>query len=368
MYVPIMKVRREEIRVSKKLNSCFSDSIIPLYEILKDEYEYKYEKDENGKFIMVLEPGKKRKSKVKKEVTEDDIVTLKKISEYINNKTAFIDFFRFDAGKYGGDKVDINKAELAFSLSRNEEEYIKRLYGVSNYDNLIPVISIKNKFIFNKRKLAEIIEKLQIQNSSIALRIEDSLFEENSEIIERMLRKEDYLLYDIGEQNIDSKIIELMDLEDIEIKAKKIILNCPRKFKLNNKQYENNKITELIDNSVLEEYTNYGFIGFGDYGGLKDQLPTTGGGNGKGAALALVYDWSSNSFYSFCNSNTNLGVKGYRQVIPDILKHKKKLDPLNDCPFYSEINSMIDKNSNGIWSTWNNLTLTRYIYQIYKYK
>lgn len=368
MYIPIMKVRQEEMRVSKKLNKCFSENIIPLYEVLKDEYEYQYEVDENGKFIMTLEPGKKRKTKIKKDVTEDDIVTLEKLSRNINNKIAFIDFFRFDAGKYGGDKVDINKVELAYRLSRNQEEYIKRLNEISNYDNLIPVVSIKEKFIFSNTKLVEIIEELKNNNHSIAIRIEDSFFENSSKVISKILGEDDYLLYDIGEQNIDSKIVELMDLEDIEIKAKKIILNSPRKLKLNNKQYENNSITALIDNSVVNEYLNYGFDGFGDYGGLKDQLPTVGGSNGKGAALALVYDWNSNSFNSFCNSDTRLGVKGYGQVIADILDNKANLNPSNDCPFYAEVENMSVKNTNGNWAKWNNLTLTRYIYQVYKYK
>lgn len=35
IYVPIFKVRTEEMLVSKKMNYCFSDNIIPLFEILK---------------------------------------------------------------------------------------------------------------------------------------------------------------------------------------------------------------------------------------------------------------------------------------------------------------------------------------------
>ncbi|EGT4143778.1 hypothetical protein GNF78_05970 [Clostridium perfringens] len=368
MYVPIMKARQEELKVSKKLSYCFSDKIVPLFEILKEEYEDKYELDENGKIKMILKPGQKRRQRVKKAHTENDIVTLENLNNRIKKSKAFIDYFRFNAKKYGGSKVDINGVDLAYRLSRNEDEYIEKLLGVSSYKNLIPVLSLKDKFTFSKNRLIEIINLLKSKNESIALRLEDSIFESVKEVLEENLRECDFLLYDINEQNIESKVMELFELNECEIKAKKIIIHSPRKLKNNNKQYENNSVTALIDNSIADSYEDYDFDGFGDYGGLKDQLPTSDTSNGKGAALGLVYSRNENSFYSFCNSDTSLGMKGYVQVIEDILEVENELNPENNCPFYEEINKMYENDKTGNWATWNNLTLTRYIHQMYIYQ
>ncbi|EHI98137.1 hypothetical protein CDLVIII_1442 [Clostridium sp. DL-VIII] len=76
-------------------------------------------------------------------------------------------------------------------------------------------------------------------------------------IIENNLRATDYLLYDINEQNFNSKIMELEELKICKTKAKKIILNSPKSLKRENKEYENVCITDLIDlidNVAATEY------------------------------------------------------------------------------------------------------------------
>lgn len=364
MYIPIMKTRKEEFSVSKNLNNYFSDDIIPLFEILNEEYEVKYEIDSNGNYLMEKKAGRKKKSRIKKEVTNDDIITLDKINNIVNGAKVFIDYFRFDIKKYGN-KFDVSKVMLAYRLNNNSEEYIKKLLEVSRYENMTPVLSLKNAHSFSNSKVIEIISKLQELNSSIALRIEDALYDTLKSIVEKYLRESDYFLYDINEQDFESKFIELSELEVCKTKAKKIVLNSPRDPKITNKDYENECVTMLINNSAVTGYKDYNLDGFGDYGGLKDQLPTNGGSNGKGAALALLYNYNDNSFYSFCNSDTSLGLKGYREVVDSILNFENILNPNNDCIAYSKIKLMREREKYGSWCTWNNIALTRYIQQIH---
>ncbi|MCY6958891.1 beta family protein [Clostridium brassicae] len=365
MYIPMMKTRREELQVSKKLNYCFSDKIIPLFEILNEVYEKKYEVDDNGKHLMELKPGNKRKTPILKAKTPDDIITLDKINEVVNESKVFIDYFRFDVDKYDR-QLDIGKMTLAYMLNNNSDEYIKKLKGITKYKNMIPVLSLKKTFTFSKRQTIEIINELQSLNLSIAFRIEDDIYEAYKNIIEKYLRESDYLLYDINEQNFYSKIMELEDLRLCKTRAKKILLNSPRRLKGANKDYENCCKTSLIDNATANEYMLYDLDGFGDYGGLKDQLPVKdSGSNGKGAALALLYNYKDNSFYSFCNSDTSLGLRGYKDVITNILNYENILDQDNNCVAYIKIKSMDSHGKTGNWATWNNIALTRYIHQIY---
>ncbi|MEA4827917.1 MAG: hypothetical protein VB130_15005 [Clostridium sp.] len=365
MYIPMMKTRQEELRVSRELNYCFSDEIIPLFEILNEIYEKKYEIDDNGNRLMELKPGGKKKTPILKEKTSDDIITLDFINDIVNKSKVFIDYFRFDINKYGK-QVDISKVTLAYTLNNNSDEYIKKLQSISNYQNMIPVLSLKKIFILPKAKTIEVIKQLQSLNLAIAFRIEDGLYEIYKDIIENNLRESDYLLYDIGEQNFCSKIMELDELQECNTKAKKIVLNSPRHLKNANKDYEDCCVTNLIDNAAANEYVDYDLDGFGDYGGLKDQLPDkNAGSNGKGAALALMYNYKDNSFYSFCNSDTNQGQKGYLKVIKDILKYEYILNPDGNCEAYRKIKSMFAKHKNGSWRIWNNIGLTRYIHQAY---
>ena len=48
IYVPMLKTRLEELRVTKEMEYCFSDKIVPLFEIINELYKTTYQKDENG--------------------------------------------------------------------------------------------------------------------------------------------------------------------------------------------------------------------------------------------------------------------------------------------------------------------------------
>lgn len=358
MYIPIMKNRQEELSVIENMNSFFSNSMIPLIEIIREEYSTQYEKDElTGEFVYIkpMEKGKKRKRK-KLPPTDDDIITLDKIQERLNGKKAFIDFFRFSDNEYK--KKSYKKVELSLKL-RSFDYYCKRLLEIGNYSNLIPVISIKKDFTFSKSDLVNLINNLKSNNISIAIRLTDEFLGEYSDLLKKYISSDDYIMLDIRSQNVDSKFVELEEFKNFKTVAKKILLNSPRSIDYSNGDYENLQFATKIDNKAAKIYKEYGFDGFGDFGGLKDDLPTNGG-NGTGAALALIYFKEENAFFSIVNYDTSLGVLGYEYVKNEILKRLDFFDKDNDCLAIKKIKSMP---RNGNWRTWNNITLTRYIQQ-----
>lgn len=361
IYVPMLKTRQQELIVSKEMNYCFSENIMPLYEILTDIHDTKYKIDPITQSFVYEQKGK-RKMRVKEIPTDADIKTLDFINELIGNKKAFIDYFRFTIEEYGSN-IDIKKTALAWKLSNDSELYKRRIKEVSNYSNLIPTVSLKPGFTFKKNELEELLLELQAENEFIGLRISEECLEEYNEIFRSILRSTDYLLFDIREQKPNSKIMELDEIMELETKAKKILLNSPRKADIKNGEYEEYGFTELIDNSAREIYEQYGFHGFGDYCGLKDTLPAANeGSNGTGAALALLYFYKENSFLSILNPDTRQGMSGYYKIIPIIIKKKNLFDPLNNCPAIDKIEKL---KGPGNWGTWHNITLTRYIHQIY---
>lgn len=324
MYIPILKTRRSEINVIKELNYCFSDDIIPMFEIIDQEY------------------------------------CLNVIKKIMKGKKAFIDLFRFSINKYGS-RIDLNKAEYSWKLSEDNNFYISELNAIDNGIGFIPVISIKKDFEIKNTDLSKMINDLQSKHISIALRITDEYIEQYSNIFSQ-LRNSDYLMLDIGEQNPESKFIEFEEFSELDVFCKKIILNSPRLKDKKNGDYSNG-ITNNIDTSLINKIQEYDFEGFGDYMGLKDCMPENQqGSNGIGNALALLYDYKINKFYCFINEDKNKGMTGYRKVKEEILKVEKELNPDNDCPAFTKIKEI----DCGNWSTWHNITAKRYIHQIYK--
>ena len=328
MYVPILKARRTELGIIKDLSHCFSDKIIPLVEIIN-------EKSDINKFI-----------------------------NYIDNKKIFIDYLRISRNKYGN-KYDPTQVLLSIDISRNETNYLNNLKQLLQYNNAIPVISIKSDFETDKTILEDLYEFFSTNKKSVAIRITPLYLEKYKDFIEKRLQENDYLLFDIEETSIHSREMELEDLSNMNIKACKILINSPRESRLTNGEFEENATSLLIDNSVAKEYSSKGFDGFGDYCGYKDVLPRKNGSKGEGAAIALIYDYKINQFYSFVEKNTKLGVKGYNKVIEDILKKRDIISNFDECIAMKKVEEMSSKEKKGNWSTWIGITITRYIYQMY---
>lgn len=343
MYIPIMKNRMYENKLLRENPGLFyDDKIIPLIEII-------YLKIRN------------------KEVGVQEML------EYYENQfnsKFFVDFFTFEEDDYNA--VDFEKVFFPLTI-RNEDKYKyldDLLYETVKCNKAIPVVSIKSarEFILFEGYIRKIIRTLQEKKPSIAIRIQPKYLEKYFMIIEEMLRDNDYLMYDINESSIDPLFF---DIEMIRYKTgnyKTIILNSPVKSSNYNFHYKDGDYTILIDNSIRVNYnSDYGFDGFGDYAGLKNELPHNGSYE-KGSALALFFDDKVNKFFSIVNMDDTKGPSGYDSVLYQVLnKYKEILDHDGVCPALKYINDNLDaKNKTGTWGTWKYITVLRYISQIKK--
>lgn len=360
VYVPMLKTRDEELRVLKSMKGCYSDKIIPLVEVISEQYKVRYETDENGEFIR--EKHKTRYLKVKCKPSEQDIITLQNLNEMVEDRKIFIDYFRFSLEKYGRN-IKFANAELAFNLSNSYELYRKKVLSVSEYKNMIPVISVKPGFGIPKTELENFVTQLQANSEQIALRITEEWISIYKDIICNLLREDDYLLFDIEEQNPETKFMEIIQLKDLKVKCGIILLNSPRKASIRNGEYPHHAKTNLINNCARNVATAYELMGYGDYCGLKDVMPPNSGSS-TGAALALFFDFTENVFYSYCNHDTSLGMRGYRDIIPLIKADELILNREGDCPGFEK---MAQIQGTGNWNTWHYINAVRYIYQTSKY-
>ncbi len=361
MYIPILKNRASEMRVLSQSNNLIGKNMIPLIELISSEYQTRYERDPiTDEFIYVQ--GPKKRKRVKIEPTEVDNITFEKIKKYTANNKCFVEPFRYDSNDYP--RTDINKVLYAFEISRDYEKYKNQLIKVSQESSMIPVISIKKSFETSKDDLGKLVNILKGNSASIGLRITIDLFDDYVDSIKDMLDKNDFIFIDLQKNNLDSKELEIEDIKDNDLKCNKILLNCPRRNDINNVDYEENKVTVYIKNCVAERYQDYDFDGFGDYGGLKDTLPSDRQGGGTGAALALIYNKKTNVFISFVNKNTSLGIKGYNEVRKNILSNQTLIEEFDTCEVIKKIKDM--NRTFGNWNTWIEYCLKRYIVQVTK--
>lgn len=363
MYTPIMKNRTQEMKVLKDFQYCFDESIVPLIEIITDKYEKRYKTDpKTGRYLMEKPDGNRRRQKIELPKTEEDIITLSEISGILQEKKAFIDFFRFTDEEYKGVNYDVSKVELSFTLSRDNKLYHKRMLELGQFPNLIPTISIKDGFEPSLRNLTNFIDELRKQNGSIAIRITDDLLERYSSLLTNQLTDQDFIMLDIRQQNFEAMFMELQEFKQLQCHARKIVLNSPRLRELYNGEYENLVFTQKINNICATKFNSYKFDGFGDFAGYKDTLPSKGS-DGTGCALALIYCKTKNQFFSVVNKNSSLGMKGYNSVVDDLLNNRATIDPNFDCPILTKINSEANKTKYGNWGTWNYYIIGRYIHQ-----
>jgi len=340
MYVPIFKSRSQEHKLFREHSDLFSGNITPLIEVIQ--------------------------LKVKtKEVSISELIehydTI--LDEY------YIDFFTFNKADYKS--FDIYKLQFSWSLQDEKVyDYDKDLLRhASESDCAIPVISIKKarSFLLDPKKVEYLIHSLQSTSRKIAIRIEAALFDDYMPLINKNLRPEDTLFFDINESTIEPFFMQVDTLKSLKGKYTKIVIHSPRPRAVNNGQYEDGDFTDLIDNSLMQHHKNEGFDGYSDYAGLKDGLPTQGG-NGKGAAHVLLFDIRNFKYFSIVNDNTALGVKGYRYVVDKIFdKYLDILDPYDDCRAIAHIENQWKYNdTKGNFATWKYVTMLRTLSRIKK--
>lgn len=354
IYVPIIKNRRAELLAIGKCVECFGKSIIPFFEIIDNQYNTRYKLNSKGERILELKPGNKKHTPVKLENTEEDICTLDKIDSIVGHNRCFIEYFRYSDDEYPDSKIDLSKVKLARELSFNYMKYADSTVSICDYENFIPIISIKKGFKISDSDLISLIERIREKGHIFGIRIQIELFDDYQAIMEETLEKDDYLFVDIGESPYKSQVFLLQDVETVGIKAKSILINSPRHRKDIKKEYKKDGWEPLINNDVAKKFSECGFCGFGDYAGLKDTLPENV--PVRSVILALLYSKDKNEFWSIKSQKKGDGAEVKRMA----LEHSDIFDIEGTCRGYREINR-IEK---GSQMNWNEITVIRYIDQI----
>jgi hypothetical protein len=356
IYVPIIKNRTAEIRALKICADFLCEEIIPYFEIINDQYKPRHEVDSKGEKVYELKPGNKKKTPKKAQPLPEDICTLEKINEAVVGNRCFIEYFRYSEDDYPDSKINLKKVELARELSNDYAKYVEKIIDVCRFEKFIPVISIKKSFAISNYDLKELVDNIRKKGNALGVRVQIDLLDDYMDFLEQELNEADFLFVDIGEKPYVAQEFLLQDIADYSINATCILINSPRHKKDVKREYQIDGWEPLINNIVAIKYADCGFDGFGDYAGLKDNLPEDI--PVQSYTLALIYEAKENKFWSIRSQ-----IIGDAMEVKKIaLLHASEFDPDGDCYAYKEINRI----DIGNQANWNTITVVRYIDQMSK--
>ncbi|MCI1665157.1 MAG: hypothetical protein LKI25_02155 [Atopobiaceae bacterium] len=340
MYMLTMKNGQAEARALKKLlgSGYIADDCLPLVEIIRLD---KHDPGPADGFSSCHE-------------------TLGKIDGLMPGRKMLIDFFRGDLSRYKS--INASKCGLVFRMNNSLDAYSDHLLAISNYKNLVPVIAVKEGVEnLSPERLVELAFTIRKARPNWPLAIRVEKFEGYEDALRAVLTSDDYLIYDINETPLVSRVEELEELSSLGLPAEAILLCSPRRRDIKNGSYEDGC---PIDNSHIVNYVAWGFDGVGDYAGLRDTLPGKGGA--RGCALALMYKGASNDFKAYVNPDSRQGTSGFRYVVGRLLADRSTLERFpGECLVLSTVADKAERGHFGAFPTWIEYTIERYVQQLY---
>lgn len=278
-YMPIFRGRQEELKVLKSFD--FGDKIYPCIEIIKE-------------LDRMSCDSAKKSSKPKKEKIFEDIYL--PLVRNIKAERVFIDL-----PIHLKPTRDMKPPTLLFLrkvVAKRElrTEYMRKFIPVSN--KVIPIISTYAEATGESGSIISQEKEIRPYFKTLAFRTFFKTFARDIEQISNLVNKDDYVIMDWEEMELDLKD---GDINDIVERLKK--LNCnviihrnPIPKDITFVGLNHGKIVTTIDNSLLNIYTELAGNSFSDYVGIKKDNVTEGGVSSPGF---IYYDAVENNFYGY---------------------------------------------------------------------
>jgi Beta protein len=306
-YVPVFRSRQQEVAVLKSFD--FGKSIYPCLEIFMETL--------NARETFV--DGRKFPKRTK--TFEESYFPLINV---IKADKIFIDlpvhFTR--SGKMDPKCADFLQRVIADRKRRTEYMLKFKKFGA----RVIPVIS--SYFARSGEKNTIIVQATELREDfkGLGFRVLVENFDRDISQIEQIIKPEDFIILDFGEQpinEIDPGQIDIISKLK-EIKATVIIHKSPILIETKNKELNHGIVVKEFINDQKDKYRLLAGSCFSDYAGIKKGDMRASGSNGKFTPALIFYNPLENSFYGFKGVYADLN--SFKNVIvPDLFALKSIL-------------------------------------------
>lgn len=289
IYTPVFRSRQEENKVLKEFN--FGSNIYPLIEIIKSK-----DRATNKKSFEEIY-GKLLKDIQAQKVLVD-------LPLYLNERRST--------------KPDI--LDFTLRVISNWKERTSHLLSFSALaEKIIPVVGSYIRQA-GSSYLTEQLELLRPKFNQICFRVGFQTFLRDWNEIEPLLEKQDFLIIDFDQVNSapgSSAIKEITETIKSLNLGHRIILRSSINNEVANKDLENDQVIYEADNSLQENFREYGGDSFADYAGIKKDNLTSGGSISPGF---IFYDGAENLFFGFRYINRR-DLDAFKQdIVPAVLR------------------------------------------------
>ncbi len=306
IYAPVFRCRQQEIAVLKSYD--FRPGMYPCVEIIK-ELPRKPPVPKEG----ANPPPKNKKPKT----FETEYLA---IVGNIKADKIFVDIpVHIKPGKKMSDEIIEFLSRMSAS-HKVRSKYIKKLFPFSQ--KIIPVISSYAGITVERGSIDAQEKELRKDFKHLAFRCFTLTALRDLLEIKKVIQKEDYLLMDWEEVDLD-----LTDLDQIEIINELKKLPCsviahrnPFPLNMTNSGLKHGEIIPTIDNGLFDNFKDFGGSCFSDFVGIKKDF-----GDGGITSPGFIYhDAVENSFYGFRYKN---GGHKKDEIPPDISEFETTIIP-----------------------------------------
>jgi len=333
-YMPIFRVRQEESKVLKSFD--FGNGVYPCLEIIK----------ELDRLPPKFKNPLKKPSKPKKEKTFEDVYL--PLIEDIKAERVFVDLPVHLKPIRGMQKPSLHFLTKVVSKREMRTEYIKKFIPFAS--KVIPVISTYVEITGEQGSITLQEKEIRQHFKTIAFRTFFNTYTRDISQIRDLVQDDDYIIMDWGEMELDSDDGDIRDItEDLnKLDCNVIIHRNPFPKGITMKGIDHGKIVEIIDNSLLDKYSNFAGDCFSDYTGIKKDDISDGGTISPGF---FYYDAVENIFYGYRYRNGFRILKEFETtIVPAVIE--------SDATKRMQIHSSdyLGNNNKG-WSIIKNISL-----------
>ena len=268
--------------------------------------------------------------------------------------------------------LNTSKTEAAIQnflrpLQVNQQAKNNALLSLSHIHNVIPVISYNPVVPYQPNSIVNDATLLRKTYRRLAFRVFDRNINSIINDIERIITTHDILVFDIDDAPHGSPALQTKYQRILQVKQNKNCQTVVTRSAIPSNIYNTGLIDDTpitsIDNSLLTAYLGYHFDAFGDFAGLKNDLPSTGGTISPGL---IFYSWHTNTFVGYKGRTKNLS-EFQTHIGPMLINStywgNYSQSHHQNCPGCKKIQAIVSRQiTSGNQATWKGITLAHYLY------
>ncbi len=249
---------------------------------------------------------------------------------------------------------------------QNRQNRLNIFLQLTNLRNMIPVISFNPQIPYVPNSLTNEVRVLRQHFSRLAFRVFNTNFPNLSTEINSNINRNDILVLELDRLDYTDQSLRATYRAILGIKQRRnclsVIVKSAIPSGITNNTLGSDRQVVGSNNGLLRDCTNYNFDAFGDYTGIKTNLPTGGGQISPGL---IYYSWHTNEYIGFQGIMGNLP-SFLNPIATSLMRSQSWLNygpnHHQSCPGCGRILGLVASQNHSGQQTWKGITVAHYLH------